>query len=110
MCRRAGRSVRFWFVPGSLARIVCEKLIVTGSLATGFVQAASFVGAEAPPTAAYAPAGPAAADAPFAISGWLSENAPLTSLPVAVVDGSATERAASPAVETTVAVVCAVYS
>ena len=60
------------------------KPIVTGSLETGLVQVASFVGAAEPPTAAKAPAGPAAGEEPCAISGWLSENVPLTSLPVAV--------------------------
>ena len=92
---------------GSLARIVCWKPIVTGSLETGLVHVASAVGADEPPTAANAPAGPAAGEEAWAINGWLSANAPLTSLPVAVVDGSATVRAASPAVETTLAVVWA---
>src|SRR4051794_30853258 len=95
---------------GSEARIVCLKPIVAGSLETGLTQLARTVGALEPPTAANAPAGPAAGEEPWAISGWLSENVPLTSLPVAVADGSATDRVASPAVEITVADVCAVYS
>src|SRR6201991_2265788 len=46
----------------------------------------------------------------LACSACGSENAPLTSLPALLVLGSATERAASPAVEMTLAVVEAMYS
>ena len=51
-----------------------------------------------------------AAAPPATCSGDGSENVPLTSRPVAVEDGSATLSVASPAVETVVAVVAAVYS
>ena len=76
------------------------KPIVTGSLDTGPVQDASVVG-----RAVKAPAGPVAGEEPLSCSGWLSENAPLTRWPGAVVEASATVRVASPAVEITLAVV-----
>ena len=62
----------------------------------------SVAGAAEPPTGANAPALAAAC------SGDGSENVPLTRWPVAVALGSATDSAASPAVEITLAVVVAV--
>ena len=82
----------------------CVNVIVTGSLEIGAAHDASVVGADEPPTAP-----PAAAVEPglaaFTCSGVGSAYAPLTSLPVLVVLGSAMESIASPAVETTLAVV-----
>jgi hypothetical protein len=79
---------------------VLLKAIVTASLDAGAVQDFSGVGAAEPPTSASGPPAPAC-------RAEGSENAPLTRWPVAVVDGSATESAALPAVEITVADVCA---
>src|SRR5262245_36079023 len=84
----------------SLAPIVCLKLTVTDSLEVGAVQLLSSVGAALPPTGANAP--PA-----FACRACGNENVPLTRCPVATDDGSATLKAASPAVEITFALVCA---
>jgi len=85
----------------------CLNVTVTTSLDTGFDQVESVVGAAEPPTAPPAPA-VLPALAAETVSGLGSANAPLTSLPVSVVLGSATDSVASPAVEITVAVVVAV--
>src|SRR5690349_6192009 len=85
----------------SLAPIDCLKLIVTASLEVGADQVFSVVGLVEPPTAANAP--PA-----LACSACGNANVPLTSLPVLVELGSATDRVASPAVEITLAVLEAV--
>ena len=60
------------------------------------------------------PTGANAAPVPFALvaetlSGWASVNVPLTSLPVLVELGSATDRTPLPADEITLAVVDALY-
>ena len=91
----------------SLARIVCLKATVTGSLETGFVQLASVVGAAEPPTAANAPAGPAAGLDASRLQRLVERERPVDQWPVAVLDGSETDRVASPAVETTLAVCAA---
>src|SRR4051812_32799295 len=84
----------------------CANLIVAGSLLTGpaYVNSASGEPDTAPP-AAEVPTGLVA----VAFSAAGSENAPLTRCPGAVELASATDSAASPAEETTVAVVCPVY-
>ena len=87
----------------SLAPIACRNAIVTGSLDTGADQVFNVIGAATPPTGRNSPPAPAR-------SGCGSENAPLTSLPVAVSLGSATDSSALPAVEMTLAVVEAEYS
>src|SRR3954447_13674363 len=69
---------------GSLAAIDCLNVIGTGSLEVGADQVLM---------------------TPRPCSGVARANVPLTSLPVLVALGSATDRVASPAVETTVAVV-----
>src|SRR3954453_13142006 len=70
-----------------------ENAICTGSLEIGPVHVFTTVGSGLPPTS----------------SGAARENVPLTRRPEAVVDGSVTDSAASPALEITVAVVLAVY-
>src|SRR5215470_20192106 len=76
----------------SPALMCCWNAIVTASLEVGAVQDFSSVGAAEPPTSANEP--PA-----LACSVVGSENVPLTRWPVAVLDGSATLSAASPAEE-----------
>ena len=76
-------------------------MTATASLEVGADHVFSAVGVAEPPTGANAPP-------PLACSVCGRANVPLTSLPVAVLLGSATDRVASPAVEITVAVVEAV--
>ena len=75
----------------SLAATDCLNVIGTDSLEVGPVHVFSVVGLAEPPTGANAPP-------PLACSVCGSANVPLTSLPVLVLLGSATERVASPAV------------
>src|SRR3954471_3120532 len=85
----------------SVLLTVWLSVIVTGSLLIGAFQVSSGVGADEPPTADIAAA--------VALPGLLAltcsfcgrANAPLTSWPVFVALGSATDSAASPAVEIT---------
>src|SRR4051794_20315839 len=87
----------FAYVPvrsGSFAAIGCLKSIATLSLDTGAEYVLTVDGSGVPATC----------------SGEASANAPVTSRPVAVELGSAAVSVASPAVETTVAVVVAEYS
>src|SRR4051812_39895043 len=85
----------------------CLNSSATGSLDTGALQVSRFSGLAEEPTLLNAvPVVPALV--PRAWSGCGSENAPLTRWPVAVEDGSATLKSASPAVEITLAGVAAV--
>jgi hypothetical protein len=90
----------------SLEPMCWPNVIATGSLETGPLYASTCVGLDDPPTAAAAEPVPAGLVA-SAVSGEGSENAPLTRWPVAVLLGSATDSAALPAVEITLAVVAA---
>src|SRR3954468_6570044 len=84
----------------------CLRATATASLLTGFVHVSRLSGEpETLPPAALVPAG-LVADA-FSADG--SENAPLTRWPGAVALESETLSNASPAVEMTLAVVCAAY-
>src|SRR4051794_11222774 len=84
----------------------CLRATATASLLTGFVHVSRLSGEpETLPPAALVPAGLAA----DAITADGSENAPLTRWPGTFALESATLSSASPAVETTFAVVVAVY-
>ena len=90
---------------GSPAPMACLKATVTGSLLTGPVQVSNEVGLAEPPTAASARAGAGRRARGLHLQRLRRAlNAPLTSLPVAVVDGSETMSVASPAVLITFAV------
>ena len=89
----------------SLAPIDCVKSTWTESLETGLFQVTRLSGE---PLTEPAPADVPSGLVPTAFSAVGSENVPLTRWPGAVVLGSATVSAASPAVEMTFAVVAAV--
>src|SRR4051794_37806495 len=86
----------------SVAPMACLNDIVTVSLLTGALQLVSTSGlALIAPKLAFG----ALTVVALACSGWGSAKAPLSSLPGLLELGSATERAASPALEMTLAVV-----